>query len=431
MLELELDPLAGRRRKQPVSAAAERLQVVADDRPALESHGEPVEARAAADDPLALGSSPALAVDRQRDAAVAEVVGRPLDHLDLELRLDPASRDRLVLLEPLLEPFHHRPQLELAHELAQGAAVGPDAHHLAEVDSRLDVEPHRRELLGDPGIVGVLDQILLAFRAGYPLDIGEDLLERAELLQQLGGGLVADPGDAGDVVGGVAFEPDQVGYQLRRHPVALDHAVAVVDLGLGDSPRGGHHPDSVAHQLVDVAVAGDDHHRDPLLLCAARQRPDHVVGLVALGPDVGVSERLDQRHHVRPLLAQEVGPRRALRLVGLVRLIATRHSRVPGRDQARRLVLDDDFPQHRGEPVDRVRRPPVGGRDRLRQREERPVGERVPVEEKELVALSRRVGCHRQPLYEARQSAFSFRRRGMGVKGSARLVPEKPAYGCR
>ena len=84
-------------------------------------------------------------------------------------------------------------------------------------------------------------------------------------LQQLGGGLVADARDAGDVVGGVALEADQVGDPLGRHAVALDHALAVVDLGVGDAARGGHHPHPVLDQLVDVAVAGDDHHVDPLL----------------------------------------------------------------------------------------------------------------------------------------------------------------------
>ena len=337
-------------------------------------------------------------VDRHRRAAVAQVLGRALDHLDLELGLDAAAGDRVLVGQALLEPFHHRPQLELAHELAQGAAVGADPHHLAEVDAGLDVELERRQLLRDPRVLGVLDQVLLPFRAGDLLDVGEDLLERAELLQQRGAGLLADPGDAGDVVGGVAFEADQVGDQLGRDAVALDHPVAVVDLGLGDPARGRHHPDPVADQLVDVAIAGDDHHRDPRLLGLPREGADHVVGLVALDPDVGVAERFDQRHQVRPLLAQQVGPRRALGLVEVVGLLAPRHPRVPGGDQTRRLVLDDDFPEHRGEPVDRVRRPPVRGRDRLRQREERPVGERVPVEEEELVARFRSVVGHRGQL---------------------------------
>ena len=147
------------------------------------------------------------------------------------------------------------------------------------VDRDLDVFDHRRELLRDAGVVGVLGQVLLALRSRDLVDRREHLLERAELLQQLGGGLVADPGDAGDVVGGVALEADEVGDQLRRDPVALDHPLVVVDLGVGDPARGRHHPDPVADELVDVAVAGDDHHRDLGLgrLCGpasrSRRRP--------------------------------------------------------------------------------------------------------------------------------------------------------------
>ena len=64
--------------------------------------------------------------------------------------------------------------------------------------------------------------------------LAEHGLEVAEALEQLGGGLVADARDAGDVVAGVALEADEVGDLLRRDAVALDHALAVVDLGVGD-----------------------------------------------------------------------------------------------------------------------------------------------------------------------------------------------------
>ena len=62
----------------------------------------------------------------------------------------------------------------------------------------------------------------------------EHPLEVAEPLQQVGGGLVADAGDAGDVVAGVALEADEVRDQLGRDAVAVDHALAVVDLRVGD-----------------------------------------------------------------------------------------------------------------------------------------------------------------------------------------------------
>ncbi len=74
-------------------------------------------------------------------------------------------------------------------------------------------------------------------------------LEVAEALQQLAGGLVADARDAGDVVGRVALEPVEVGDQLRRDPVAVDHRLVVVELGLGDPARGRHDPDAVAGSM--------------------------------------------------------------------------------------------------------------------------------------------------------------------------------------
>ena len=232
------------------------------------------------------------------------------------------------------------------------------------------------------------------------------------------GGFLADPGDAGDVVGGVAAQPHQVGDQLRRHAVALLDGGGVVDLRLADPFRGAHHPHPLADQLVGVAVAGDDHHLDPLLARLADQRGDHVVGLVALDLDVGVAEGLDQRHQVRPLLAQQVGARFALGLVEVVGDLAARHPRVPGDDDPLRVVLVDDFDQHRGEPVDRVGRPPVAGPDRLRQGEEGPVGERVAVDQEELWG----VRGHRRPLYEA-EEARGLRARsattGLGGCGSA------------
>ena len=106
-------------------------------------------------------------------------------------------------------------------------------------------------------------EVLLALGAGDVVDVGEDLLERAEALQQLGGGLVADPRDAGDVVRGVALQAVEVGDQLGGDAVAVDDRLVVVDLGVGDPAPGGHHLHARLgiDDLEGVAVAGDDHHR--------------------------------------------------------------------------------------------------------------------------------------------------------------------------
>ena len=64
----------------------------------------------------------------------------------------------------------------------------------------------------------MLGQVLLALGAGDLVDVVEHLLERAEPLQQLGGGLVADPGDAGDVVAVSPFSPMKSGTSSGGMP---------------------------------------------------------------------------------------------------------------------------------------------------------------------------------------------------------------------
>src|SRR4029078_2214546 len=115
---------------------------------------------------------------------------------------------------------------------------------------------------------------------------------------------------------------------------------------------------------------------------------DHVVGLVALDVDVAEAERLRERRERGPLLLEQVRPRFALRLVLGGDVLAPRPALVPGDDHGLRRVVDEDLGHHRREAVDRVGRPPVRGRDRLGQREEGAISERVPVDQKELLALA-------------------------------------------
>ena len=207
-----------------------------------------------------------------------------------------------------------------------------------EVDLERDVAHHRREQLAHARVVRVVDQVLLALGARDLVDAGEHAFEVAELLQQVRGGLVADAGDAGDVVGRVALEADEVRDQLGRDAVAVDHGLAVVDLRVRDAAGRGHDPHAVVDELVRVAVARHDHDGDAALLRLLGERGDHVVGLVALDRDVRVAEGLYERTEMRPLELQEVRPGAALRLVVGADLLAartcprpTRRRRAPGR----------------------------------------------------------------------------------------------------
>ena len=159
------------------------------------------------------------------------------------------GRRRVGVAQRLLEAPQRVAQLELPEDVAQARAVGLACGLLQRVEAGVDVALHRGQLLGHAGVLGVLEEVLLALGAGDLIDGPQHLLQGAELLQQRRGGLVADPGNARDVVGGVALEAVEVGDQLGGDPVAVDHRLAVIDLRLGDAAAGGH--DLHQARLVD------------------------------------------------------------------------------------------------------------------------------------------------------------------------------------
>ena len=328
--------------------------------------------------------------DRQREELalqardVARVAGRA--GLDLDLLEVRGARDRLQLGlgERLFQAAQRVAQLPVAEHLAQVGAVRRLGELDLEVDVQRDVAHHRGQRLAHARVVRVIDQVLLALGARDLVDAGEHAFEVAELLQQVRGGLVADAGDAGDVVGRVALEADEVRDQLGRDAVAVDHGLAVVDLRVRDAAGRGHDPHAVVDELVGVAVAGHDHHGHAALLGLLGEGGDHVVGLVALDRDVRVAEGLYERTEMRPLELQEVRSGAALRLVVGADLLAARHARVPHDDDGHLAEVREDLHEHRREAENGVGRPSVGRRDRLREGEERAVREAVAVDQEQL-----------------------------------------------
>ncbi len=179
-------------------------------------------------DALAVGSGPAIAVDRQRDGPSPSL--RSAGVPSSASTASSVSTLRPGTASPSGSASSRRSSTARSSNSRMKSRRAPRSgsrrHRRVEVDAGLDVVLQRRQLLRHAGVVGVLDQVLLALGAGDLIDARQHLLQRAELLQQLGRGLLADPGDAGDVVGGVAAQAHQVGDQLRRHAVALRHRVA-------------------------------------------------------------------------------------------------------------------------------------------------------------------------------------------------------------
>ncbi len=296
--------------------------------------------------------------------------------------------DRLLALaERLFDAAQGIAQLVLAEDLAQARAVGLARGLRGGVEVERDLALDGRQALGDARVLGVLFEVLFALRAFDVGDAGEHVLQGAVALDELRGGLVPDPGDPGDVVGGVALEAVEVGDQRGGNAVAVEDRLVVVELGVGNPARGRHHlhETPLVDQLEDVAVARDDRHghRGIGPHGALGERGDHVVGLVPLDLHVAVAEGLHERFHRGPLLFEQIRPGASLRLVLGEQLGTPRGAGIPRHDGGTDAVVGDDLHEHRGEPEDRVGGHPRGGGDRLGEREEGAVDEAWAVDQEE------------------------------------------------
>ena len=301
-----------------------------------------------------------------------------------------AGRDPLACghrLVELVHPAEERAELELPERLAQLSPVGRRENELGRIGVDVEVAAHRCEHLRRARLVGELGQVLLA-RRRQVIDVLEHILERPVLRDELTGGLVPDTRDAGDVVGGVALEPDEVRDLVGPDPVPCLDPLGRVDVDVADAARRHHQADVLGDELEGVAVGRDDAGPDPGFVRAGRERRDHVVGLPALELEVAIAERLDDRPQVGELLAQQVRHRAAAFLVDDVRRLGLRsavhRARVPGDRDALRPVVGEELEEHVREAEQRVRRETLARRELLRQREKGAVGEVVAVDEEEL-----------------------------------------------
>ena len=244
---------------------------------------------------------------------------------------------------------------------------------------------------------------LLEAAFGQLIDPLEDGLDAAEVLHQLGRGLVADAGDARDVVGGVAAKRLEVDQLRRLETVPLSDLVRSVYKGVGDTAAWHERLDRFGHQLQAVEVARHDRDGVTALLTDARERADDVVRLEALDRVDRDRERLEDLAHLLDLRAQVVRHGAPAGLVLLVLLRPKSGGRQVERGSRELRAGGQDDREHGCESVHGIGHLPVR-RAHRRQCEKRPVDEAVGVDQNQAPALPlRHVWILRTPWRQPRR----------------------------
>ena len=167
---------------------------------------------------------------------------------------------------------------------------------------------------------------------------------------------------------------------LHRDPLLLD--------ARGPTAAGIEQPDARLDELLKILVARDDHHVGAVLHALARQRPDHVVRLVALeredGNPVRLEDLTDALHPRVEVRLELIGQLLARRLVGGIPFVPKAQSRIVDPAEVLRLM-------RREEALEEIHHPP-GRRSVLTtrrgeragdQREEGAIDQRVAVDQEE------------------------------------------------
>ena len=257
---------------------------------------------------------------------------------------------------PEAQPREQAAEAVLAQEFLERRGLGRAGGHLLDRGGHRRVGVELHQPLADPRLLGVLFQRLAPLRLLDLRRAGQQRFQVAIFGDELGGGLDADPGDAGDVVGGIPGQRLDLHHLVGRDAEFLQH-FRLADRLLLDRVE---HLHARPDQLHQVLVGGDDGDRPALGHEGAGIGRDHVVGLVARLFHLADAERFrcvaDQGE-----LRDEFGGRfRAVRLVGGVDVVAEGHPRAveDHRDMAGGMLRQEGREQA-GEAVDGVHMHPI------------------------------------------------------------------------
>ena len=187
------------------------------------------------------------------------------------------------------------PELEFVAHLTQHAVVGLLQQEGLLVEGYRGVEADGGQLLRKEGIVGMLAHLLTQLGVLDFVDASHHLFYRAELCNQLFGGLLPHSAYARDVVDGVAPKAKQV-YDLGRR-LDIEFGLHLVDThnGVGAATAAiAVHVYVAGHKLGEVFVGRNHHHLvEASLLGIVAQSANHIVGLEALTGELWYAEGLD------------------------------------------------------------------------------------------------------------------------------------------
>ena len=253
---------------------------------------------------------------------------------------------------------------------------------------RADRQRHVPHELGEPAVEHHLGQVRpqclprLARHLAGPVD---ELGQTAEVADPLGRRLLPDPRDARQVVAGVAAQGGEVRVLARAQAVLLLDGRRGHPGEVGDALLRVQHRHGVAHQLVGVPITGDDRHVEPVALGLVGEGGDHVVGLEALGRHHRDGQRGQHLLDQADLPLERIRRARPVRLVRRVlRAAEGLPPEVERHGEVGRTLVTEGVDEHRGEAVDRVGGLAGGGGEVLhREREERAVGQGMPVEQEQ------------------------------------------------
>ena len=235
---------------------------------------------------------------------VSRALADPPDRLAARQEARVRVDERSVRLVEIGDAARQGVELHRLQERDEGARIKLRQGEIVEGNRERRLAVERHETLRESRLVGMLDEAFPTLRLLDLACAGKERFEIAELLDELRGGLEADPRDAGDVVGGVAHQRQHVADPAGRNALPTLGDGGLVEVALGPVARlaldagfevveAYERPD----ELHQVLVGGDDQDVRAARLRLLGIGGDEIVRLVALPLDGFEPEGADRFAH--------------------------------------------------------------------------------------------------------------------------------------